>query len=197
MISIARRFRDHSSLRKFFRKIVLPVEKIKKIMVNALTEIEIDSVLDFGSGTFFWTDWFLNKFDCQIYAVDKYYKEKMMLKDGVKCYWQLDDCFIDCYKFSVIFACDVLHHLDSVEYETFFKKIINKSKVIIVKDIDKNHLFGNFMNKMHDKIINNENIHDIDPQEIKESLMQNGYKTQYYYIPKLWYSHFIVLGIKL
>jgi hypothetical protein len=67
--------------------------------------------------------------------------------------------------------------------------------MIIIKDIDKNHTFGNFMNKVHDKIINNENIHNIDPNKIEEVLIQNGYKTQYYYIPKLWYPHFMVIGV--
>jgi len=104
-LGITGEFKDHSSWRKFFRKIVLPVEKNKKIIINALTGIEIDSVLDFGSGTFFWTDWFLTDFNCKIFAVDKYYKEKVMLKD------------------------DVLHHLESVEYETFFEKIINKEDI--------------------------------------------------------------------
>jgi len=183
-------------IRKFFRGIVLPVEKIRKIILNTLAEIKVNSVLDFGSGTFFWSDWFLSTFNCQIYAVDKYYKEKIISKDEVRCYWQLDDCFIDCQNFSIVFACDVLHHLDPVEYETFWKEIINKSNVVIIKDIDKNHPFGNFMNKMHDKIINRENIQDIDPHKIERVLVQNGYKTQYHYIPKLWYSHFIIIGIK-
>jgi hypothetical protein len=174
-----------------------PVEKIKKIIVNVSTEIKINSVLDFGSGTFFWSVWFLSAFTCQIYAVDKCYKEKIISKDRVKCYSELDECFIDCQVISVVFACDVLHHLDTVEYETFFERTINKSKVIIIKDIDKNHPFGNFMNKMHDKIINKENANIIDPKKVERSLIQNGYKTQYYYIPKLWYPHFIVMGIKL
>jgi hypothetical protein len=93
-LGINGKFKDHSSMRKIFRQIVLPVEKIKKIIISILAGIEIDSILDFGSGTFFWTDWFLAEFNCQMFAVDKYYEEKILLKDGVKCYWQLDDCFI-------------------------------------------------------------------------------------------------------
>lgn len=192
----AQQFSDHSLLRKFFRNIVLPVKKIKKIMMDVLVEIKMDSILDFGSGTFFWTDWFVKEFNCRIYAVDKYYGGGVTLKNNVKCYSELGECLIDCQTFSVVFACDVLHHLKPIDCETFFKEIINKTKVIIIKDIDKNHQFGNFMNRMHDKIINKENIYNIDPNIIENNLISNGYKTHYYYIPKLWYPHFIIIGIK-
>jgi len=156
----------------------------------------MNSILDFGSGTFFWTEWFLNKFKCKMYAVDKYYTGKTILDNGIRCYSELDECLIDCQTFSTVFVCDVLHHLSLEEYEIFFKKIMNKTKIIIIKDIDKNHIFGNFMNKMHDKIINKENINNIDPIKIEKTLALNGYKTQYNYIPKLWYPHFILIGIK-
>jgi hypothetical protein len=188
---------DLDSLRQFSRGILLPVQKIRQIILNALNEIEVSSVLDFGSGTLFWSDWFLSEFNCQIYAVDNYYKgEAILAQNGINCYWRLDECFIDCQIFSVVFVCDVFHHLDPVEYETFWNEIINKSKVIIIKDMDKNHTFGNFMNKMHDKIISGENVQDIDPQKIERTLVQNGYKTQYFYIPTLWYPHFIIVGVK-
>jgi hypothetical protein len=188
---------DLDPLRQFSRGILLPIQKTRQLILNALTNIEVNSVLDFGSGTLFWSDWFLNEFNCQIYAVDNYYKGKILsTQNGIKYYWRLDECFIDCQSFSVVFVCDVFHHLDPIEYETFWKEIINRSKVVIIKDMDKNHQFENFMNKMHDKIISGENIQDIDPQKIERVLVQNGYKTQYYYIPKLWYPHFIIVGIK-
>jgi hypothetical protein len=52
------------------------------------------------------------------------------------------------------------------------------------------------MNKMHDKIIN-EKIYDIDPNKITNIFESYGYKTQYYYIPELWYSHFLLVGEKI
>lgn len=51
------------------------------------------------------------------------------------------------------------------------------------------------MNRMHDKIINGEKIHTIFPEKIKEMLETNGFKTYYYYLPKLWYPHFMIIGI--
>jgi SAM-dependent methyltransferase len=190
-------FGDHSSLRKFFRNIVLPVEKIKKICREIFLSNEIISILDFGAGTFFWTDWFVQEFGYQIYAVDVYYENLAIKKQNVKCYSDFDKCLDDCRYFSVVFACDVFHHLPEMNREQFIKKVINKTKIIIIKDIDANHAFGNFMNKMHDKIINKERIYDIDPNEIKNIFESFGYKMQYYYIPKLWYSHFMLIGTKI
>jgi hypothetical protein len=152
--------------------------------------------LDFGVGTFFWTDWFVQEFGCQMYAVDIYYKNIIIEKQNVKCYSDFDKCLNDCKYFSVIFACDVLHHLSTIECEKFIEKIINKTKFIIIKDIDANHVFGNIMNKIHDKIINKEKVYDIDPNKIKKIFELYGYKTNYYYIPKLWYSHFLIIGEK-
>ena len=49
---------------------------------------------------------------------------------------------------------------------TSIRKICTKTDVIIIKDIDANHKFGNFMNRVHDKIINGETIYDIYPEKI-------------------------------
>jgi cyclopropane fatty-acyl-phospholipid synthase-like methyltransferase len=188
-------FSSHLILRKFFRNIVLPVDKIKDICRGVFISNEITSILDFGSGTFFWTDWFVQEFGCQIYAVDAYYKNLSIEKQNVKCYSNFDLCLDDCQNFSVAFACDVLHHLTETEYEQFIKKIMGRTKIIIIKDVDANHVLGNFMNKMHDKVINKEKVRNIYPDKIKNTLELFGYKTHYYYIPKLWYSHFLLIGV--
>ena len=187
-------FSDHSLLRKFFRNVVLPVEKIKKICRDVFLSTETSSILDFGAGTFFWTDWFVHEFGCQIYAIDVYYKNLTFEKQNVKCYSDFDKCLDECKEFSVVFACDVLHHLSEIECEQFIKKVIDKTKIIIIKDIDANHVFGNFMNKIHDKIINKEEVYNIYPNKIRNTFESYGYKIQYYYIPKLWYPHFLLIG---
>jgi hypothetical protein len=89
-----------------------------------------------------------------------------------------------------------LHHLSKSDYIDFFNKSTKSANIIIIKDIDMNHKLGNYMNRMHDKIINKEDINDIDPNDIKEKLEKNGFKTFYYYLPKLWYPHFIIIGVK-
>jgi hypothetical protein len=174
----------------------LPVEKIKIIFRSIASKAQFTSILDFGSGTLFWADWFINEFNCTVYAVDNYYQKIKPQKQNTKCYSSLIECFNDCNDFSLVWACDVLHHLTPLEYNKFFDTIVNKTKVIIIKDIDSRHLFGNYMNKMHDKIINREKIYNIDPDIIKKHLEKFNYKIQYYYIPKLWYPHFLILGIK-
>jgi 2-polyprenyl-3-methyl-5-hydroxy-6-metoxy-1,4-benzoquinol methylase len=191
------RFISHSELRKYFRNIVLPTTEIKTIIKKSLKNIAIDSVLDFGAGTLFWSEWFVDKFKCNVYAVDTYYKNiELQKKNNIFTYSDLDECLNDCNNYSVVWACDVLHHLRNNEVETFLQKIINNTEVVIIKDIDANHLFGNFMNKMHDKIINHENAGNVNPLEIMEKLERNKFKTVHYYIPKLWYPHFLIIGIK-
>jgi hypothetical protein len=65
---------------------------------------------------------------------------------------------------------------------------------VIVKDIDATHKFGNFCNRMHDRIINGEKIHDVYPAEIEHWLTDSGFTITRQALPKLWYPHFIVTG---
>jgi 2-polyprenyl-3-methyl-5-hydroxy-6-metoxy-1,4-benzoquinol methylase len=190
-------FISHSDLRKYFRNIVLPTIEIKGIIKESLKGIPMDSVLDFGAGTLFWSDWFVEEFKCNVYAVDTYYKNiNLQKKNNIFTYSDLDECLNSHNNYSVVWACDVLHHLKDDEGELFLQKIVNNTGVVIIKDIDANHLFGNFMNKLHDKIINHEKVGNVSPIRISESLERNKFKTMYYYIPKLWYPHFLIIGIK-
>jgi hypothetical protein len=189
------KFIFHSDLRKYFRNIVLPVTEIKNIIRKYIKNI--DSVLDFGAGTLFWSEWFADEFNCKVYAVDTYYKNiKLQKQNNIFTYSDLDECLSGCNKYSAVWACDVLHHLKESEAEMFLQKIVNKTDVVIIKDIDVNHPFGNLMNKMHDMIINHENVENVNPLKIAERLKENNFKTVYSYIPKLWYPHFLLIGMK-
>ena len=95
----------------------------------------------------------------------------------------------------MVFVSDVLHHLDSATQDKFLQNAIG-TKIIAIKDIDVNHKLFNFANKMHDRIINGEKVRDIYPQEISKFLESNGYVMDFFELPKLWYSHFLLLGIK-
>jgi len=55
---------------------------------------------------------------------------------------------------------------------------------------------GNFCNKMHDRIINGEKIHDAYPSEIEKHLAKAGFTTEIKILPKFWYPHFIIIGVK-
>lgn len=53
------------------------------------------------------------------------------------------------------------------------------------------------MNRMHDRIINGERIHDVELDSIEEWLKSCGFRVKREYIPKLWYPHFIIIGAKI
>ena len=186
-----------SLIRKMGRSIVLPVDTIKTICKRVLKGKNIERILDFGSGTLFWTDLFIKELKCNVCAVDKYYDGLMMpVNDNMKYYSSLSACFIENSHFSFIWVCDVLHHLSPLDMDFFFKETCNRTDIMIIKDIDANHKFGNSINRLHDKIINRETVHNIDPDCLMHNMESFGYKTTYYYIPKIFYPHFMVIGIR-
>jgi len=186
-----------ATLRKIGRSTVLPVDRIKTICTNTLEGKNIKSVLDFGAGTLFWTDWFIQQFNIKTYAVDVYYDNaNMPIKKNITYYSSLDKCFEENKNISFIWACDVLHHLTPDDSASFLNEAVKTTDIIIFKDIDTNHKFGNFMNRMHDKIINDETIYNVYPEKIDAYLKANGFETLYYFIPKIWYPHFVLIGKK-
>lgn len=100
-------------------------------------------------------------------------------------------------QFDLIFMCDVLHHLDDEILERVLDAIkANGAKIIVIKDIDSRHRFGDFMNKTHDLLINNERVRSIFPNVLEDSLKSSGFNTEYFYLPKLWYPHFLLITQK-
>ena len=53
--------RHLEKLRKIGRKCVLPSDEIKGILETRLDFAAIKSVVDFGAGTLFWSEWFADK----------------------------------------------------------------------------------------------------------------------------------------
>jgi hypothetical protein len=116
-----------SSVRKICRQIVLPSNKIKEICKEYLSGKNISSVLDFGSGTLYWSEWFAGEFNCIVYAVDSYYGNyKIPGKKNIICHNDINKFFESCPNLSVIWACDVLHHLPEANYNRFLKESIRK-----------------------------------------------------------------------
>lgn len=66
-------------------------------------------------------------------------------------------------KNSMFFICDVIHHLSDKEWNILEHKVVDKCRYIVIKDIDCHYRFKNWMNKMHDRVINGEKIRDVDP----------------------------------
>ncbi len=90
---------------------------------------------------------------------------------------------------------DVLHHLSS-EFRTKLLQAAASVPFVVIKDIDARHKFGNFMNATHDLLINGERVQSVYPQHLREFFTQNGYKSEYFYLPKLWYPHFLLVAEK-
>lgn len=130
----------------------------------------------------------------QIIAVDSIYKAIMPNTSYENILLECDFLqTIQSHKADLLFISDVLHHLNN----TYIKKIFSNIKnipFIVIKDIDANHSFGNFANKMHDLIINQEKTINIYPQSLIEILESYGYDTHYQYLPKLWYPHFLLIA---
>jgi cyclopropane fatty-acyl-phospholipid synthase-like methyltransferase len=183
-----------TSLRKLGRSVILPVKAIKKLCYPFLLTNPSKTVLDFGSGTLFWTDWFVAEGNCNVCAVDTYYRNTIMPpKRNVTYYADINHALHDVPFFDLVWTCDVLHHLSSADCADFLQKVTTKTNSIIIKDIDARHKFGNFMNKLHDKIINSETVYDVDPYQIKAYFESCGFDVAYYFIPKIWYPHFMLI----
>lgn len=66
----------------------------------------------------------------------------------------------------------------------------------MIKDIDCRLRLKNWMNRMHDRIINGEKIRDIDPADLAEDFQMNGYQCNCWDMCKLWYPHFLLFAVR-
>jgi hypothetical protein len=154
-------------------------------------------ILDFGAGSLFWTKKFAEiSPNSTVYAVDTFYSGNEAMLPRIPNVLYRSDVLrlLSETDFGLTWICDVLHHLTSDFEQTVLKAITAKSNVIIIKDIDCNHAFGNFCNRAHDRLINGERVRDIDPKQITALLENSGFTVEYRYIPKLWYPHFVLIA---
>ena len=82
------------------------------------------------------------------------------------------------------------------KWETLTLRIGSTYNIVIIKDIGATHKFGNFCNRIHDRIINGEKINNVYPDTIEDWLKTSGYSISRKFIPKLWYPHFIIVGVR-
>lgn len=182
-------------VRKYGRKLVLPVENIKRIIDKIFEEHRIDYCVDFGAGTMFWTEYLSQKCN-NTYAVDVIYDNKVDM-NGISFRTNIQSIEKD-GEYGLVFMSDVLHHLDkSIEDDLFYEIMKKKNySIIVVKDIDCNRKLGNYMNKLHDLVINGERIRDINPNRLMNLIQSYGYTCKLISVPKLWYPHFILIAVK-
>jgi hypothetical protein len=186
----------NEKLHYYGRKIVLPSNKIKELCRKRF-DGKLKRVIDFGSGTLYWSKWLAETFDCQVLAVDTQYNTNTALH----CTSQYITLFSDIQKAftepacDCIWMCDVIHHLNTGFWDSIKNNIV-EHKYIVIKDIDCNHRFGNQMNRLHDRIINCEQINNVNPDELQSWLVKNGYVVERFYLPKLWYPHFLIIAYR-
>lgn len=192
-------------IRAFGRRMILPAEEMKNLIkTELLDKYPIRKVIDFGAGTLYWSDWFQEQFSGtgggKVYPVDIIFK-KNVPDTKMQCYASIEELPKEEFSKEVddpvlFFICDVIHHLPLGEWEALKQKVIRQCRFIVVKDISCHYRFKNWMNRMHDRIINGEKIHDVDPDHLIADLRMHGYQCMYKNLHKLWYSHFIILAVK-
>lgn len=187
-------------IRYYGRKVVLPTTEIKKIVYDKIfSGNTINSAIDFGGGTLFWSKW-LHNYVKHVASVDTFYK-KNEFKDDIFLCNDLPNAYIYIYSLSqneksLIWISDVLHHLSQDTQDSLMKQIVKNHQWVVIKDIDCRYWFGNFMNKMHDRVINSEKIRDINPLLLEQQLKDNGFTVSCFSLHKLWYPHFLIIAEK-
>ncbi len=192
-----------SGLRKIGRKLVLPSDQIKSFVKDVIPSVQ-GSIIDLGAGTLYWSEWLNQSYDVPVYAVDVYYDGNGIPANGndsatanqlprIMLYKDFDACPKD--NIGMLWMCDAFHHFNDGFRNTVMKSIEkNRFEHIVIKDIDCRRSFGNRMNRLHDRVINHEIIHDVDPQDLERIFSDLGYIVHYEYIPKLWYPHFLIVA---
>lgn len=196
--------------RKFARSIVLPIKQMHEIMESQIDFSDISCIADFGAGTLFWSEYFASKINKNIdimggvetnsnkvIAIDEIYNN-LTPHISSPCITLESDIFtaLSTYSFDLFFASDVFHHLSSDFSQTLLESIVHIPRIVI-KDIDSSHTFLHYANATHDLIFNGERVRKVYPKEIEAFLKRCGYEVKYMYIPKLWYAHFMLVGIKV
>lgn len=185
-------------VRSWGRKLVLPVEEIKKLISEEIFDKHsVDSCVDMGAGTLFWSKWLKTRVD-KVYAVDIIYDEDKSV-GGIDCVNNINNIDFSNLAAVFFFISDVLHHLDKNFEDEILQLIADKRnniEYVVIKDINCNAKIGNFMNRMHDRFINGEKIRDINPDKLVQYLNDNGFYCCVHYVRKLWYPHFLIVATR-
>jgi hypothetical protein len=174
---------------------ISPVKKRKQIVNDAFKDRTIKNIMDFGSGTLVWADYFSGKLGKIVYAVDTYYDSwTPPKKNNIIYYSDFNECFKEVSSFSCIWACDVFHHIPDDIYNLFIETAVKSTDLIIIKDNDSRHKIKFFINRLYDRIMNGEKTYDVFPDKIAAYLESKGFRTEYYYLPKFCFAHFMVIA---
>jgi len=179
---------------------VSPKAKMKAVIAECLGAgggAMEHNIMDFGSGTLVWAEYFAKAYRATVYAVDTYYTVYTPpAKERIRYYTDFKHCCADIARFSCVWACDVLHHITKDVCDDFFNTIAAKTDLIIIKDNDSNHPLRFLFNRLSDKILNGESIYNVYPQDIQAYLEARGFRVTYRYMPKFFYPHFMLTAVR-
>ena len=187
-----------SVLRKWGRGVLLPVKKIERLIDIFYNKFcNDDPILDFGSGTLFYSEKFALKYNKKVFAVDPIYakKEPNLTDSHITLCKDISDTK-NIRRFSMVFSCDVLHHVDKNDMEKYLEDFSRRSNLIIIKDIEATDFLGNLQNKVHDLIFSWELVNNIYSKKIAEFYLKRGFRTKTYYMKRFGYPHFLLIAYK-
>lgn len=187
-------------IRKIGRSVILPHERILRyieIFHKKFAAKSTSPILDFGSGTLFFSEKLAEKYNNDIYAVDILYERKkpQVKTEKIKLFENLNK-IPDDTDFSMIFTSDVLHHIDPEPRQEILDKLVQKTNLIVVKEIEAKDFLGNLQNKLHDLILNQEIIHDIYSKDLRIYFKEKGFKVRIFQMKKFGYPHFLLIAYK-
>ena len=185
-------------LKKIGRSFVLPTKEIENVVDTFYKKYENKNpILDFGSGTLFWSEKFCYKYGRDVFAIDPLYNKKQLVVRNSKIHiFDNMERLSDITNFSMIFTCDVLHHIDKDKLNLVLKTFIEKSNLIVIKDIEASDFWGNIQNKIHDLILNRQLVNNIYSEELEAFLNEHGYNVHIYKMKKLGYPHFLLIAYR-
>lgn len=181
-------------LRYLGRGVVLPVDRIRSEIKKAASGAELKApILDFGAGSLFWTDWFLETFPARVMSVDPLFAKSAPFDRGarVKTYSGLDACLRENGRYSFVWVCDVLHHIR--DYSQILKSLSAATDLIIIKDIAAENAWGNLQNRIHDLVFSRELVGSVSYEKLSRELRRLGFEEiEVVQLPRLGYSHFLL-----
>ena len=184
-------------LRRIGRDILSPHEIVMELIGNFIEQNSIDlslPILDFGSGTLIYSEMLCKKFKTDVYAYDISYGKKLPKTDfqNIKIFSNYENVMQN--KYSFVFTCDVLHHVNKNELIQVMNKFTEISSCIIIKDVDCNDKLGYLQSKIHDFIISHQIINDIYADKMEKFFIDKNYITQMHNIKKYGYPNFLLLA---
>jgi 4-amino-4-deoxy-L-arabinose transferase-like glycosyltransferase len=202
LVEICKVKRLYIFLKYHGRKIVLPVDEIKTAIAPALADTL--QIVDFGAGTLFWSEYFANELNLKVFAADTAFANLLPKNENenISLHADIFDALAKIEqqtehqneKRNAIFICDVIHHLQPDFWLEILPKLAAQFDVILIKDIDSQHKFGNFCSALHDRLINGTNFENVYPDEIEKILTAAGFEIKITAMHKLWYPHFMLIA---